>query len=245
MIQLIEDIHSEHPSYGYHDITAVITTRTGWKLSALTVHKVCKGLGVKSKAKHYQWQKPGDEHVEYKNIVSGDWNVSRPLEIVASDMTVLAHRGKQYEWTFIIDVFSHSIIASSLSSKHGDNLPYYNCLDQLIQIIKKEEYSEPIIFHSDQGTVYSSKGFQEAHKHYNIIRSMSRAGTPTDNAVIESLNGWIKAEIACDYNLNEWDSIYTFIEEYITYFNNERPAYKLNYKTPAQYLTEQGFSVFS
>ena len=131
-------------------------------------------------------------------------------------MTVLTHRAKQYEWTFIIDVFSHSIIASSLSSKHGDNLPYYNCLDQLIQIIKKEEYSEPIIFHSDQGTVYSSKGFQEAHKHYNIIRSMSRAGTPTDNAVIESLNGWIKAEIACDYNLNEWDSVYTFIEEYIT-----------------------------
>lgn len=243
--RLIEEIHTEHPSFGYHDITAVIYTETGWKLSALTVHKACRALGVKSEAKHYQWKKPGEEHVVYKNIVDGSWKVDRPLEIVASDMTVLSHRGKQYEWTFIIDVFSNSIIASSLSSRHGDNLPYYNCLNQLIQIIEKEEYSEPIIFHSDQGAVYSSKGFQEAHKNYNIIRSMSRVGTPTDNAVIESLNGWIKAEIKCDYNLKDWESIEDFITEYIYFFNYERPSYKLNYKTPAQFLIEQGFHVFS
>ncbi len=201
-------------------------------------------MGVKSEAKHYQWKKPGEEHVTYKNIVSGNWDVSRPLEIVASDMTVLAHRGKLYEWTFIIDVFSNSIIASSLSSRRNDNSTYYNCLDQLTHIIKKEEYSEPIIFHSDQGAVYSSKGFQEAHKNYNIIRSMSRVGTPTDNAVIESLNGWIKAEIKCDYNLKDWDSLETFIVEYIKFFNNERPSYKLQYKTPNQFLIDQGFTVF-
>ncbi len=159
-------------------------------------------------------------------------------------MTVLTHRGKQYEWTFIVDVFNNSIIASSLSSRRNDNSTYYHCLDQLIHIIKKEEYSEPIIFHSDQGAVYSSKGFQEAHKNYNIIRSMSRVGTPTDNAVIESLNGWIKAEIKCDYNLKEWDSLETFIDQYIEFFNNERPAYKLQYKTPNQFLIDQGFTVF-
>lgn len=245
LIKLIEEIHTEHPSYGYHDIRAVIEKQTGWILSALTVHKACRAIGVKSQTKHYQWKKAGDEHIVYKNIVSGQWEVERPLEIVASDMTVLQHRGRTYEWTFIIDIFSNSIIASSLSSKHGDNLPYYNCLNQLIHIIKKEEYAEPIIFHSDQGTVYSSRGFQEAHKNYNIIRSMSRVGTPTDNAVIESLNGWIKAEIKCDYHLNDWESLHQFIDEYIHFFNHERPSYKLNYKTPAQFLTEQGFSVFS
>ncbi len=29
---------------------------------------------------------------------------------------------------------------------------------------------------------------------YNIIRSMSRIGTPTDNPIIESKNGWLKTE---------------------------------------------------
>lgn len=244
LIELIKSIHSEHPSYGYRDLTAVILTKTGWKLSPLTVHKVCKGMGIKSQVNHYQWKKSGEEHLIYQNIVRNDWNAQKPLEIVATDMTTLRHRGKLYEWTYILDTYSNSIIASSFSAQHGDVRPYYNCLSQLLDLIKKEEYTDPIIFHSDQGTVNSSMGFKEAHKNYNIIRSMSRSGTPTDNPVIESLNGWIKAEIACDYQLNDWETLEQFFDKYIPYFNTERPSYKHHYKTPAQFLIEQGFHVF-
>ena len=81
----------------------------------------------------------------------------------------------------------------------------------------------------DQGAVYSSISFNQAFLNSNIIRSMSRAGTPTDNPVIESMNGWIKAQIKCDYNINEYESIYDFIKEYVHYYNYERPMYKLNY----------------
>ena len=56
---------------------------------------------------------------------------------------------------------------------------------------------------------------------YHIKRSMSRAGTPTDNGAMEAINGWIKAEL--------------FTDEYIKFFNEERPAYALNYLTPRQY----------
>ena len=31
------------------------------------------------------------------------------------------------------------------------------------------------------------------------------------------------------------------IKLYIEYYNNERPSYSLNYKTPIQYKTESGF----
>ena len=70
---------------------------------------------------------------------------------------------------------------------------------------------------------------------------MSRAGTPTDNSVIESLNGWIKEEMKTDFNLKAAECIPLFIENYVCYFNNERLSYKLNYKTPVQYRVEQGF----
>lgn len=70
---------------------------------------------------------------------------------------------------------------------------------------------------------------------------MSRAGTPTDNPVVESLKGWIKEEMKIDFNLNLSDSISSFMENYVYYFNNERLSYKLNYKTPIQYRVEQGF----
>ena len=104
-------------------------------------------------------------------------------------------------------------------------------------------FKTPLYFHTDQGTVYSSKAYNQALLDYNIIRSMSRAGTPTDNPVIESINGWIKAQIKCDYKINEWDSIKEFIEYYVHYFNYARPSYKLGYKNPAQFTLEQGFKI--
>ena len=70
---------------------------------------------------------------------------------------------------------------------------------------------------------------------------MSRVGTPTDNPIIESLNGWIKEEMRKDFNLRNVDNIPLFTETYVHYFNNERLSYKLNYKTPVQYRIEQGF----
>jgi putative transposase len=53
---------------------------------------------------------------------------------------------------------------------------------------------------------------------------MSRAGTPTDNAAMEVINGWIKAEIFNDFHLTS--------NENITY---EVEKYSLNYLTPKQY----------
>ena len=45
-----------------------------------------------------------------------------------------------------------------------------------------------MILHSDQGSVYASKDFNELLPMYNVVRSMSRAGTPTDNAAMEAIN---------------------------------------------------------
>ena len=70
---------------------------------------------------------------------------------------------------------------------------------------------------------------------------MSRAGTPTDNPVMESINGWIKDEMYVDFDLKHCDDIKTFIGSYIRWFNVERPAYALQYKTPYQYKTDMGY----
>ena len=94
--------------------------------------------------------------------------------------------------------------------------------------------------HSDQGSVYTSKAFNELLPAYNIIRSMSRAGTPTDNGAMEAINGWIKAEIFTDFHVTENDNIQEDISRYIKFFNEERPAYSLNYLTPKQFREQYG-----
>ena len=71
---------------------------------------------------------------------------------------------------------------------------------------------------------------------------MSRAGTPTDNPVIESKNGWIKKEMYIDFDINNYNTVQEFINDIIWDNNNYRPSYALKYKTPIEYRTQLGFN---
>ena len=70
---------------------------------------------------------------------------------------------------------------------------------------------------------------------------MSRGGTPTDNPIIEALNGWIKEELYLDYGLADADNLPELLNQYVYFFNHLRPAADLGYKSPVQYKTELGF----
>lgn len=47
------------------------------------------------------------------------------------------------------------------------------------------------ILHTDQGSVYTSKNFNKLAHINNIIHSMTRLGTPTDNSNMEEINARI------------------------------------------------------
>ena len=64
---------------------------------------------------------------------------------------------------------------------------------------------------------------------------MSRTGTPADNAAMEAINGWMKAEMFNDFHVTSNENIECEIADYIVFYNEERPAYSLNYLTPKQY----------
>ena len=70
---------------------------------------------------------------------------------------------------------------------------------------------------------------------------MSRAVTPTDNPINESLNGWIKEKLFIDFDLKHCEDVPNLIKLHIDYYNYERSRYSLNYKTPIQYKIESGF----
>lgn len=239
LTELLTEVHKKHRSYGYHRLAAVIKRETGWLFSDNLAHKCCKYAGIKSRCNHYRWKPPKEEKKTCPNLIKNNWNASRPLEIVVSDMTVLNINGNKYEWTYLLDTFNNEIISSHLSSRAGDPKPYYDCLDDLIEKVK--EQNEPVVLHTDQGSVYSSTAFFYAHKQYNIIRSMSRSATPTDNPIIEAINGWIKSEIYSEGWHKRYLHANEMISDFVEYFNNYRPAYALNYKSPVQFRIEQGF----
>jgi len=108
--------------------------------------------------------------------------------------------------------------------------------------IKRGYKNLDTILHTDQGAVYSSISFNKTFEKQSIIRSMSRAGTPTDNPVIESKNGWLKKEMFIDFDVNNYNTVEEFIKDVVKDNNEYRPSYKLNYKTPIEYRTQLGFN---
>lgn len=91
-----------------------------------------------------------------------------------------------------------------------------------------------MVLHSDQGPVCASKNYNDLPGPCGIIHSVSRAGTPADNAAMESVNGWIKSELFTDFHL-QGENAEEEMAAYIKFFNEERPACLLGYLTPKQY----------
>ena len=243
--ELIIKWHKKKPSYGYHRIAAKIREELGWLVSDNLVHKICKLLKITSNTKHYKYvkMKEKEEHKIYPKLVRS-WKVSRPFEIVVSDGTVISFKGQKYDWNFYVDVFDGSIVGSNVCIyRHGVDVNNHVLAlkDMLNNKIKRGYKDLETIFHSDQGSIYTSTSFNDVYSNNNIVRSMSRAGTPTDNPVIESKNGWLKAEMKVDFNQNDFNSIDEYINHIIYDNNHLRPSYKLKYKTPVQFRTEQGF----
>ena len=149
-------------------------------------------------------------------------------------MTIFKAAKKTWQLVLMIDVFNNEIIAYSLTDSVGSNQSYYDCLEKLKNLIEDD-------LHTDQGAVYTSRAFEYSHRNSQIIRSMSRVATPTDNPINESLNGWIKQELYLDFGLANAEDVQKLIDDYVRYFNSSRLAYSLNYKTPKLYKQELGF----
>ena len=231
---LFQEYHSKYPSHGYRWLNAKIRLDTGLIISDTYAYKCCRTAGIKSESKHYRYRKPGNPYRLYPNMVIADMNLTGPLQCVVSDMTAFYVKGIYYELTLYMDLWNNEILTHSLSAKRGDRETYISGLKDLLAI--KERYPHlKMILHTDQGSVYASKEFNELLPAYGIQHSMSRAGTPTDNGAMESINGWMKAEMFTDLHVTGNRPVKEEVDEYITFFNEERPAYALNYMTPTQY----------
>jgi len=160
--------------------------------------------------------------------------VDRPRQVIVSDMTAFWTRFRYYELTLYFDVFTKQVLGRGITDKRGWPEIYYDGLKQALSKLEGNK-DEPIVFHTDQGSVYTSMEYNKIIKERSLVRSCSRAGKPTDNPVSESLNGWIKEELYLDFGVYDTSNVVTTIDEYIDFYNSRRPSYSLGYDTPDNY----------
>ena len=240
-VEYIKEQSARHKAHGYRWLAAYMKAKHGVSYSPGYVYRCRKYADVVCESKHYRWNKPGNEALTFENLIGNRWDASRPMEILVSDMTAFYAKGAYYELTLYFDTFDREIVGFGLTDRRGDVRPYFEGLAQVLELAKRKEQSDPTILHTDQGSVYSSRAFNELLSNHTIVHSMSRAGTPTDNPIDESLNGWIKDELFIDFNLRKCDDVLSLIKAYVDYYNNERPMCCLGYKTPRQYRADMGY----
>ena len=238
VIALVKEVHEAHKTHGYRLVAAYIRINFGEVYSENYIYKVFRHLDIRAETRHKIKRKPRKTIDRYPNLIFWTWEtVDRPRQVIVSDMTVFKIHSRYYELTMYFDVFTKEILSWHVGERRGDRKPYVKGLEDVIALLDMENVTKPTIVHTDQGSVYSSKAYNELIKDKNIERSMSRAGKPTDNPVNESLNGWIKEELMIDFRLAKSDDVIDTIANYINYYNNKRPCYAIGYDTPGHYYS--------
>lgn len=98
------------------------------------------------------------------------------------------------------------------------------------------------MFHSDQGVQYTSHTFQKLLRMNKVVQSFSKTGRPNDNAVAEAFFSSMKKEELYRTNYKSEREFRTAVDDYIQFYNGERPHAGLAYRTPdkieAQYFAK-------
>ena len=91
------------------------------------------------------------------------------------------------------------------------------------------EMNNDCILHSDQGSVYTSYSYQRLVKNKSIAMSMSRKGTPADNAPIESFHSTLKSETFYLFPelCSSTEIVTQTVVNFIKYYNESRIQAKL------------------
>lgn len=237
MVKAVSDVHGDHLTHGYRWTAAFIRINLKYSISDNYAYKCFRYLGIKSETKHQIHYRPRKERDKYPNLVYSTWEtVDRPKQVIVSDMTAFKFWIFYFEVTFYFDVFTKEILSWKLAERRGCRDQYIDGLVDVKELLKG--CTEQTIIHTDQGSVYASIAYNELIRDTIIVRSMSRAGKPTDNPVNEALNGWIKEELILDFKLERCrtrDEVTFLLGRYVKFYNEQRPCWAIGYDTPNNY----------
>ena len=147
------------------------------------------------------------------------------------DVTQVNINDNKFYICVILDLFSRKVIAYRISSQNNDALT----VNTFKSAYENRGNPKGLTFHSDQGVNYTSNQYRNLLHSLKVVQSFSKKGTPYDNAVIEGFFSNMKQDDLNSRDLEYYDDLKEAVDNYIDYYNNDRPHRTLNNKTPNEY----------
>ena len=203
-----------HPSYGHKRIAIA------FGLNNKRIRRVMKKYDIKPRRRRIKrlrkQEDEGKAPTKWKNEIIGFCPI-RPNIVWASDFTYIKFQGSFIYLATIIDVYTREIIGWNISTLHDTNL----VLGALKHAIERTG-TVPIYLHSDQGSEYDAKKYEEYVIRNGIIISMSKKASPWENAFQESFYSQFKVDLGFISRFEAMEELVEAIYQTIFYYNNQR-----------------------
>lgn len=219
--------------FGANKIAAILSAQ-GISTSPKYVRDLMQEMGLQSITRYSKrdYQK-GKRPTKKQNLLQRQFQADEPNRVWVSDVTCFKINNKYLYVCAILDLFSRKIVAYRVSPKNST----YLITSTFRQAFQNRNVPQSLMIHSDQGAQYTSKTFRKLLRMNKVVQSFSAPGQPHDNAVMESFFSFMKREEIYRTQYKSEQQFEKSIDNYIEFYNTQRPHSTLNYKTPDQFET--------
>lgn len=230
MMQVQQIFDDSRQRFGAEKIR-VILAENGICVGKKRIRQIMQELGLTSIRENAKSNYRRRQEYLKRDLVSQEFNVTRPNEIWASDITYFKIKGYAVYLCVIIDLFSRMVVGYRVSHK---------CSTHLVTATFKDAFRvrgnpTELTFHSDRGGQYTSDTLFKLLRQGGVKQSFSRSGRPCDNAVAETFFASFKREEAYRRDYSSEADFRKSVDEYVRFYNEQRPHQTLAYKSPVRF----------
>ena len=196
------------------------------------VNRIMHKYGIIARRKKKRYVYPGKTDQVAPNLVKA-LEQNSPTEVVFSDIfEVRLADGTRVRGCFALWKRTRHILALAFDYRMQAEL--------VVKTIEMVPFEVPTaIFHSDQGKQYGAAQTRQLLLEKGFVRSMSRAGTPTDNGYAERFVGLFKLAVAERQPYRTLGGFLRAAQQWVNFYNTTRPHESLDYRSPDQFAQEQ------
>lgn len=228
--QVMEAWNASGGSAGARSIATIVSRDSGVKMGRWLAGKLMKELDIAScQVPAHKYKRGGNEHVEIPNHLDRQFAVTAPDQVWCGDVTYIWTGKCRAYLAVVLDLFARKPVGWAMSTSPDSALT----VKALQMAWELRGRPTGVMFHSDQGSHYTSRKYRQALWHCRIKQSMSRRGNCWDNAPIERFFRSLKTEWVPTKGYNSFSEAQRAIIRYITsYYSAIRPHWYNGGLTP-------------